>query len=199
VTWPHETAPDWVVAEMPPGYRNRIAEIQRLSDELRALDPLGRLLWSVGDDLSEAVRDAFVALGFEVEPAPSAAVACLTVKLDGGRRLLLRVSPTTGIVQKKDQDLGDVFQILRELAEDTDRVVFVANTDPQTRPADRPEVVESEALDLFRRLGVNVLAGQTMFALWMLSLQDPDRARTFVTRLHEQDGGTFVLPSPRSR
>jgi hypothetical protein len=32
-----------------------------------------------------------------------------------------------------------------------------------------------------------------LFALWTLSLQDRDRSRAAVERLHAQDGGTFEL------
>ena len=64
-------APDWVAAEMPPGYHTRLGEIERLSADLRAMDPFGRLLWAAGRPLAEAVRDAFLALKFEAEFAPA--------------------------------------------------------------------------------------------------------------------------------
>jgi hypothetical protein len=38
---------------------------------------------------------------------------------------------------------------------------------------------------------VNVVTTPMVFKLWMLSLQDRERARVFVERLYEQDGGTF--------
>ena len=121
-------APDWVAAEMPPGYHNRLAEIQRLSDDLRAMDPFGRLLWGAGPGLTEAVRDAFLALKFEATPMPSAAPG-LAVKLDAGR-LLLHVAPSGAIIKKRSPELAHVFQMLQESAEDGDRVVLVANSRP---------------------------------------------------------------------
>ncbi len=191
--------PDWVIAEMPPGYQNRVAEIQRLSDELRDLERFGRLLWCVGENLTDAVRSTFAAFGFEAEPPPGSPGTSLTVKLDGGRRLLLAVSPADGVVQKKSQAVADAFQLVREIAGGADRVALVANSDPDVQPADRREAASPDALDLLSRLGVNLVAGQTVFALWRLSLQDRDRARAYAVRLHEQDGGAFVLPSTAPR
>ena len=35
----------------------------------------------------------------------------------------------------------------------------------------------------------------TLFALWKLSLDEPDRAREQVVRLHAHEGGAFELPA----
>ena len=190
----HETTPGWLSAEMPPGYENRLAEMRRLSDELRVMDRVGRLLWQTGDELIEAVQDAFIALGCETERIPRPVVRSVAARLDGRRRLLVHASGSSGIVQKKDAELAHVFQLLHEQAEGGDRVVLVTNCEPGLRPAERPESVGPEALALLRRLGANVLPGPTLFALWTLSLQDKPRAHTFAERLHEHEGGVFVLP-----
>jgi hypothetical protein len=194
-----ESAPDWLIAEMPPGYQNRIVEIERLSKELRALDRLGRLLWRAGDELTEAVRDAFVALGFEADGATASTGPSVTVRLDAHRRLLLHVSATNSIIQKRSAELARVFELLHTVAENADRVVLVANGDPRVRPADRPESIEPQALNLLHRLGANVLTGPTLFALWTLSLQDKGRARAYVDQLHQQDGGSLQLPTGGAR
>jgi hypothetical protein len=194
-----ESAPDWLIAEMPPGYQNRVVEIERLSKELRSLDRLGRLLWRAGDELTEAVRDAFVALGFEADGTPASTGPSVTVRLDAHRRLLLHVSATNSIIQKRSTELARVFELLHTVAENADRVVLVANGDPRVRPADRPESIEPEALNLLHRLGANVLTGPTLFALWTLSLQDKGRARAYVDQLHQLDGGSLQLPTVGAR
>jgi hypothetical protein len=194
-----ESAPDWLIAEMPPGYQNRVVEIERLSRELRSLDRLGRLLWRAGDELTEAVRDAFVALGFEADGTLASTGPSVTVRLDAHRRLLLHVSATNSIIQKRSTELARVFELLHTVAENADRVVLVANGDPRVRPADRPESIEPEALNLLHRLGANVLTGPTLFALWTLSLQDKGRARAYVDQLHQQDGGSLQLPTVGAR
>ena len=84
-------APDWVVAEMPPGYQTRIAEIRRLSEELEGMSRFARLLWAIGPDLRESVRDVFDALKFEAELTNTADGAPVAVQLDGRHRLLLHV------------------------------------------------------------------------------------------------------------
>jgi hypothetical protein len=185
-------APDWIVDEMPPGYHNRLAEIQRLSQDLRAMDPFGRLLWASGAQLTEAVRDAFLALKLEATLMPGNSAGVI-VTLDVGR-VLLHVAQTAGIIKKKSPELTHAFQILHESAEDRDRVVLVANSDPSMPPADRVEGIEPDALTLLRRIGTNFLASATVFRLWRLSLHDNERARGYVTRLHAQEGGVFLPP-----
>ena len=187
-----ELGPDWLAAEMPPGYNTRMLEIQRLSEELRTMGQFGRLLWTTGDELADAVREAFVALKFDIASTPASPASSVTVNLDGRRRLLLHVSRAEAI-EKKSPDLAHVFQMLHEVANDDDRIVLVANTDPATRPADRRDPVDADAMKLLRRLGANLLLAPTLFAVWTLSLQDRDRARTSIERLHAQDGGLFEL------
>jgi hypothetical protein len=83
--------------------------------------------------------------------------------------------------------------MLHEVANDDDRIVLVANTDPATRPAGRRDPIDADATKLLRRLGANLLLAPTLFAVWTLSLQDRDRARSSIERLHAQDGGLFEL------
>ena len=81
--------PDWLASEMPPGYRNRLEELQRLSRELEELERFGRLLCAVGPELGGAVRDMLAALELDTVAAPGANGSSIVVKLDSGRRLLL--------------------------------------------------------------------------------------------------------------
>ena len=83
--------------------------------------------------------------------------------------------------------------MLHEVAGDDDRIVLVVNCDPATRPADRRDPIEPDALKLLRRLGANVLPAPALFSLWTLSLQDRERARNWAERFHAQDGGTLEL------
>jgi hypothetical protein len=192
-------APDWLVAEMPPGYHNRLFELRRLSEEVRAMERFGHLLWQVGPDLTEAVLDGFAALGFETGRVTGPTFGYVTVKLDPRRRLLLFISATTDVIQKKGTEVAHVFEMLHEHAEETDRVVLVTNADPVARPSERSATVGPEALNLLQRLGANVLPGPTLFALWMLSFEDRERAHKLVERLHEQDGGVFEVPTIAAR
>jgi hypothetical protein len=186
-------APDWVPAEMPPGYHTRLLEIERLTADLRAMDPFGRLLWAAGPSLTEAVCDTFLALKFDAALMPEPAASGITVKLNRGR-LLLHVAPGAGIIRKKSPELAQVFQMMQEFAGDADRVVLVANSDPATHPADRAEGIEPDAAGFLRRMGANFVASTTLFRLWMLFLQDQVRAHDYVERLHAQDGGIFLPP-----
>jgi hypothetical protein len=186
--------PDWLAAEMPPGYHNRVAEIQRLSRELEEIGRFGRLLWTVGPELSDAVQETLVAFDFDTAMLPGPNGSVIAVKLDATKRVLIHVSASEDIIQRRGEDLARVFEMLHQLAGDGDRVVLVANQSPSTRPAERRDGMDAEALALLKRLGANYLPAPSLFALWTLSLQDRARARAIVDRLHEQDGGVFVLP-----
>lgn len=189
-------SPDWVPAEMPPGYHNRVAEIQRLSKELEQLGRFGRLLWAVGHELSDAVQETLVALDFDTATLPGPNGSAIAVKLDATKRVLIHVSACEDAIQRRSDDLARVFEMLHQLAGENDRVVLVANHSPSTRPAERRDGMDPEALALLKRLGANYLPAPSLFALWTLSLQDRARARAVVDRMHEQDGGVFVLPVP---
>jgi hypothetical protein len=186
-------APEWVVAEMPPGYQTRLFELQRLSADLHAMDRIGRLLWETGDPLRDAVAAVFDALKCEVDVTPGTA-GPIAVNLGESRRLLLIVSGTASPIQKANEELTQAFQAVQFATVD-DRVVFVANNDPTTPPADRPDPVLPDALDVLHRMGVNVVTTATLFRLWRLSLEDQEKARKALERLHAQDGGPFVIPS----
>jgi hypothetical protein len=187
-------APDWLVSQMPPGYQTRFAEIQRLSEEIQGMDRVGRLLWDTGPALREAIRLVFIALKFEVEPAVAPA-GRITVKLDTKRRLLLHLSQTDRTIEKKDDDVKQVFQMLHEVAGEGDRVVLVSNANRTIAPTSRPPAITPEALAFISRMGANFTTTATLFAVWNLSMQDPNRGRTQVERLHSQDGGIFAVTS----
>lgn len=186
-------APDWVIAEMPPGYQTRLLEIQRLSADLYTMEAIGRVLWETGEPLKDAVGAVFAALKCDADATPGAA-GPVAVKLDDSRRLLLHVSGAASPIQKTHEELTHAFQAV-QLAGDRDRVVLVANNDPATPPADRPDPVLPDALAVLQRMGVNVVTAVTLFRLWRLSLEDLQKARKALERLHGQDGGPFVVPS----
>jgi hypothetical protein len=83
---------------------------------------------------------------------------------------------------------------VHKYAEDGDRVVLVANIDRLRRPAERSESLTPDALSLLKRLGANFLPAPHLFALWAVGLQDGQRARAYLDRLHAQDGGTIAVP-----
>jgi len=189
------TRPDWLAAEMPPGYRNRLEELQRLSRELDELGRFGRLLFTTGSDLGEIVRETLTSFALDVTDGGARSTPSIVVKLDSSRRLLLHVSAEAQPIQRRGSDLAHVFQMIHEVAGNDDRVVLVANHDLEKRPADRKDGIEPDALALVKRLGANVLSGPTLFALWSHALQNRDVAREGMERLHRQDGGVFVLPA----
>ena len=126
--------PEWMVAEMPPGYQTRLLEIQRLSADLHAMDRIGRTLWETGEPLREGVGTLLGALRCEVDASPGTA-GLIAAALDDSRRLLVLVSGAASPVQKTNEELALAFQAV-QFAAAGDRVVYVVNHDPATRPAD---------------------------------------------------------------
>jgi len=188
--------PEWLAEEMPPGYKNRLKEIEQLTKELQTMWPFGRLLWATGPPLSETVRDVFASLKLQVESISSGDASFLAVRLENNRRLLVYVSPSCEVVEKKGADVAAVFRMLHEVADEHDRGILVVNPHGTLPPTARPEGLSPDALAIVKRLGVNVLSGPSMFQLWTLATQDPERAARFVELLHEQDGGMFTVLPP---
>ena len=186
-------APEWMNAEMPPGYQTRLGEIERLSADLDAMDRIGRVLWETGEPMRDAVGAVFSALKCEVDVTPGS-TGPIVAKLGESRRLLLVVSGSASPIQKTDEELAQAFRAV-QFASVNDRVVFVANNDPATPPADRPAPVIPDALGVFQRMGVAVVTTATLFRLWRLWYEDQPKARKVLERLHAQDGGLFTIPS----
>jgi len=166
-----EIGPDWVVAEMPPGYQTRVREIQMLVADLEAMGRFGRLLTETGARLGEAVRDVLASLRFETALMADATSTAVVVGLEGGRRLLIHVAGDGQVVQKKSPEISRVFQVLQDVAEENDHVVFVTNAEPERKPADRGRSVTAEAEGFLSRLGVSQVSALTLFSIWKLSLQ----------------------------
>ena len=190
-----EIGPDWVVAEMPPGYQNRVREIQMLMADLEAMGRFGRLLTDTGARLGEAVRDVFVALRFETALMADGTSTAVVVAIDHRSRLLVHVAADGQLVQKRSPEIARVFQVLHEVAEEGDHVVLVTNTEPERKPADRAQSLSAEGAAFLSRMGVTHVSSLTLFSLWKLSLQEPDRAREQVLRMLTHEGGAFELPA----
>ena len=190
---PVAQAPEWLAAEMPPGYETRRWEIQRMTAELDAMDRVARVLWSTGEPLKDAVAALLAEVRCSVDSAPGAA-GPIVARLGDARRLLVVVAGTAGPLAKSDEALARAFAAV-QAAGDEDRVVFVATSDPASPPADRPDPLLPDALAMLQRMGVAVVSATTLFKLWRLAGEDPQKGRKALERLHAQDGGPFALPA----
>ncbi len=188
---PMTPAPSWLSSQMPPVYRSRFEEIQRLAAEIQGMDRMGRLLWEHGTALRDAVSEAFSALKAKTEW--SADGSCLVVTIDAARRVLVHVAGADGPLGRNSEDVAAAFRVLQSTAGPDDRTVLVTTGERTIPPQDRGETVSPEAYDLLRRIGVNVLPCTTLFNLRMLSLTNLSEARTYLELLHQQDGGAFKI------
>ncbi len=179
-------APDWMPAEMPPGYRTRLLEIERLSADLHAMDAIGRVLWATGEPLKDAVARLFAELKCEVE-VPEGTGGPIAVRLGPSRRLLVLVANDPGPIHKTHEAMTRAFQAV-QFAEANDRVVFLAQGDAATPPADRPDPVLPDARALLERMGVEVATTTEIFRLWRLWLEDQQKGRKALERLHAEEG-----------
>jgi hypothetical protein len=187
-------APEWMIAEMPPGYQTRLWEIERMSAELRAMDRIGSVLWETGEPLRNTVCAVFGAFKCEMD-ATAGSAGPTVVKLGDSRRLLIVVSGTGSPIRKTDEELAQAFRAVQFASAD-DRVVLVVNNDPQTAPADRLDPALPDALSVVQRMNVNLVTTATLFRLWRLWYEDQPNAQKALNRLHGQDGGLFVI-APR--
>ena len=181
--------PDWMVAEMPQGYQTRLNEIERLSAELKEMDGIGCVMWAMGEVLTDAVRALFAALKCDVDSKPGNMPA-IAVSLGGSRRLLITVAGVSSPIQKTNEELTHSFQAVQHAGQN-DRVVLVVNSTPARPPADRHTPILPDALDVLKKMGVNVLTTVTLFRLWRQSLENQQKARQALDYLYQQDGGQF--------
>lgn len=190
-----DLGPDWMSAEMPSGYHNRVAEILRLTADLEKLGRYGRLLTGSGPALAEIVRDLFTTMRMETMALPGEPSCSVSVRVPGRGRLLFHAATETGTVLKKSGEIAAAFQLLHETADEQDRVVLVTNPDPDRRPSERSASLAEEAEAFVKRMGVNHVSGRTLFELWKLSLPEPEQARAQLQRLLSHEGGTWELPA----
>ena len=183
--------PSWVVAEMPPGYQNRVAEIERIMADLEEMGQFGRLLYEVGPELGEVVRNLFAAM--KLDTAGAGTPQGIAVQLDAKRRILFHSASATGTIQRRDSEVARVFELMHEAAEDADRVVLVTNADPSKPLEERAAALTPDALAFLTRMGAGHVTASTLFALWKQLLGDPARARAQVERLYSSPPGTFEL------
>ena len=151
---------------MPQRHVEIVAEIEKLQEEARQLESLGRLLWQEGGPLEEAVRDLFQSVGIEAETAPAKAAWDVTVNLDGGRRLLVVVTGTESNVTNKSDKIRQVFEAAQGL-EETDRIVLAANVHRERPVADREwlDPATAEAMMIIKGLGVVFVTTAMLFRM----------------------------------
>jgi hypothetical protein len=150
-----DSMPAWVLAEMPPGYQNRVAEIQRLASDLEAMNRFGRLLCDTGPDLAESVRSVLASLDLPTSAIEGASESAMCVRLRAGRVFLL-ASPSETPLQKKSADVAAAFQILQEHADEHDRVVIVVNPESGTPLTERGEAMTQDAAVFLKRMSIAV-------------------------------------------
>ncbi len=186
--------PDWVGAWMPQRHVEIVAEIEKLQEEARQLESLGRLLWQEGGPLEEAVRDLFQSVGIEAETAPAKAAWDVTVNLDGGRRLLVVVTGTESNVTNKSDKIRQVFEAAQGL-EEIDRIVLAANVHRERPVADREwlDPATAEAMMIIKGLGVVFVTTAMLFRMWTLSRENLQAATDSAVQLYEASPGPFVL------
>ena len=187
-------APDWVGAWMPQRHVEIVAEIEKLQEEARQIESLGRLLWQQGRPLEEAVRDVFQSVGIEAEMAPAQAAWDVTVNLDGGRRLLVVVTGTEANITNKSDKIRKIFDAAQDL-EETDRIVLAANVHRERPVADREwlDAATAEAMMIIKGLGVVFVTTAMLFRIWTLSRENLQAATESALLLHAASPGPFVF------
>jgi hypothetical protein len=184
--------PGWVTAELPEQYADIARQMAALKEQARAYEGVAGVLWQRGSALTSAVRDLFMALGFETEVAAYGSQCDLRINLGSGRRLLVDVVSEPQGLDRRSPHISRILKVLQEEAGERDRVLLVANIAPDVAPAARRgEPVGVDALRLIQGLGTNFVPTSALFGIWKQSLSDAQHARNTVMNLHSMDGGIF--------
>jgi hypothetical protein len=184
--------PAWISAELPDQYAEIARQIAALREQARAYEGVAGVLWQRGSALTSAVRDLFVAVGFEAELAEYGSHCDLRVNLGDNRRLLVEVVSEEQGLDRRSPHLGRILKLLQEEAGERDRIVLAVNVFPDVQPsARRKEPVTIEALRLIQGLGANFVPTSALFGIWKRSLTEPEQARNSVMNIYAMDGGIF--------
>jgi len=187
-----DAQPAWITAELPEQYAELARQMAALKEQARAYEGVAGVLWQRGSALTSAVRDLFVALGFEAELAEYGAHCDMRVNLGNSRRLLVEVISENQTVDRRSPHISRILKVLQEDAGERDRVVLAANIFPDLAPpARRGDAVAPDALRLIQGLGANLVPTSALFGIWKQSLQDPQQARTSIMNLYAMDGGIY--------
>ena len=191
---PVDEAPDWVGAWMPQRHVEIAAEIERLREEARQIESLGRLLWQEGLPLQEAVKDVFRSVGLRAELTPELPAADVSVALGDGKRLLISVEGTEHNVTNRSAKIKQVFEASQQLG-DGDRVVLAANVH-RTRPvADREwlDPVSEEALMIIKGVGAIFVTTATLYRAWTMAKEHPESAAEPFLYMHAAAPGALTI------
>jgi hypothetical protein len=187
-----DVQPEWVTAELPEQYADIARQMAALKEQARAYEGVAGVLWQRGSALTSAVRDLFVALGFETELAEYGAHCDMRVNLGNSRRLLVEVVSEAQTLDRRSPHISRILKVLQEDAGERDRVVLAANVFPDVAPsARRGDPVATDAMRLIQGLGANLVPTSTLFGIWKQSLQDAQQAKSSVMNLYAMDGGIF--------
>jgi hypothetical protein len=184
--------PEWVTGELPAQYADVARQIAALKAQAQQYEGVAGVLWQTGPALTSAVRELFVALGFETDVQEPGSNYDLRVDLGSDRRLLVEVVGGSDLIDRRSSQIAQILRALQEDAGEKDRVVLAANLFAEMPITSRPdEQVTVDALRLISGLGANFVPTSTLFGLWKSSLQDPAHAKRSVMNLYAMDGGIF--------
>ena len=134
----------------------------------------------------ESRAKLFAELKCEVQ-ATQGAGGRICVTVGPSQRLLVLVSQSPGPIHRAHEEITRAFRAV-QLADASDRVVFLAQGDTSTPPMDRSDPVLPDARDLLEKMGVEVVSTTSIFRLWRLWLEDSQKARRALQSLHAEEG-----------
>jgi hypothetical protein len=185
--------PDWLPKHLPPRIEAIREEMTRLDEESRRLLRFFALLWQTGQALNDAVRDTFHALGFSADLTDPGKTYDVSVELGQGGRLLIEVTGIEGSVHKASNKIAQVLQAVTQEAGVGDRVVLAVNAYRKKPPTERAalEIATREATDLLVGMKAVIVTTITLHAIWELSINDKDAARSQIEALYAGPPGIF--------
>ena len=201
---PTGESPDWISNHMVSEAIELDAQMIQLQEKKSEYDRLAYVLYGTGPELEASVAFLLAQFGLDVEPTIPAANIDLTAKHPGLHLGFgVEVTGSTGTIRKDSPKISQAWQNINEragTAEETDRLMIVANTELHLDPAQRKrDSFSREVIQLLGNNGVLLITTTQLYSLWKAVHEGNKSAEDVVQELHRQSGLFDPTPTPTAQ
>lgn len=157
-------SPDWLSDYDAPREDELEEQIKELQQELAEVQSLKRLLWEQGDELEEAVYDAFRKAGLTIqEEVPHRRDGAIDL---GDRMIMLEITGTTGsVTERKLSQLNKWVINNQDKFEEEVAGLFVINYSRDTDPVDRRLHLDPDRMEYLENSGLQLVTTLDLFTM----------------------------------
>jgi len=157
-------SPDWLSDYDAPREDELEEQIEELQQELAEAQSFKRILWEQGDELEEAVYDAFRKAGLTIqEEVPHRRDGAIDL---GDRMIMLEITGTTGsVTESKLSQLNKWVINNQDEFEGEVTGLFIINYSRDTDPADRRLHLDPDRIEYLESSGLQLITTLELFAM----------------------------------